>query len=83
MIDYDLYRDVLNVKGSIEKFLTDRHEGLKRAIMIKTTICVNCRLHLFKQNKTCDNCETQKKREKIIEKINELENFMKNNVRDL
>lgn len=81
MIDYDLYRDVLNVKGSIEKFLADRRKGLGKAAMIYTTICVNCRMGMLNTNKKCGGCENQEKLEKVMYKIIELEKFMKNEVR--
>ena len=81
MIDYDLYRDVLNVKGSIEKFLADRRKGLGKAAIICTTICINCRMKMLNTNKKCDGCENQEKREKVMNKIIELEKFIRNEVR--
>jgi len=73
MIDYNLYKEILNIKGDIGKFLNDRHNGLKRAIMARTYICANCK----KRNVSiCESCENQKMRVKIIDKITEIEKFM-------
>lgn len=73
-LDYDLCREVLNVRGSVEDFLNDKRRGLANAVNIRTDICISCITRCEKTN--CSNCENQERRNKLLEKITELDKFM-------
>ena len=75
MIDYDLYRDVINLKNNISvlDFLKNRLNGLEDSLEITAFICSSCKLEL---GYCGDKCENFVKRTKVLKKIDELEKFI-------
>ena len=75
-LDYDLCREVLNVRGSVEDFLNDKRRGLTNAVNIRTNICISCINRGEKTKTSCGNCENRERRNKLLEKITELDKFI-------